>query len=205
MDLLRSAATGGTCICNGVWEPAALRLLAHHCEDVGAFCRDMCRALELGACRGTNMAIIGEPGCGKSMIFEPLDAIFTTMGKPEAKSSFPLSGVLDAHILLWHEYKHKDTIVLFEDLLALSVGERLEIRVPHQVNKSHRNSAPLFYTCNSFLHVARSCPEEMSRLNHAMDERFCSRHWTRPIPTEARIMKIPRCGRCLAKFVLVHR
>ena len=40
-------------------------------------------ALEVGAKRGKNIALIGEPGCGKSMMFEPFDEIFTVMGKRE--------------------------------------------------------------------------------------------------------------------------
>ena len=104
-------------------------------QDVPKFCQDVCLALDLGAKRGTNMAIIGPPGCGKSMLFESFDKILSVMGKPEAKSTFPLAGVLDAHALVWQEYKHKDSIVLFEDLLALTVGQRLEIRVPHRSNR----------------------------------------------------------------------
>ena len=127
LDILRRAATEGTCACSGVWGPAALRLLQHHGEDVAAFCQHVVRALDVGACRGVNMAIIGETGCGKSMIFESMDAIFAVMGKPEGKSTFPLAGVLEAQMMVWHEYKHKDSIVLFEDLLALTVGERFEV------------------------------------------------------------------------------
>ena len=77
-----------------------------------------------------------------------------------------------AHALLWHEYKHKDRIVLFEGLVAILCGERIDIRVLHKGNVSHRNTAPMFYTSNSRLRVIRDCPEEMPRLNQAMDERF---------------------------------
>ena len=100
MDLLRKAAQDGTCACGGVWMPGALKVLGHQGEDVQQFCQDMCRALQVGAKRGTNMAIIGEPGCGKSMVFESLDLIFEVHGKPDSKSTFPLAGVPDADLLL---------------------------------------------------------------------------------------------------------
>ena len=45
------------------------------------------------------MAVIGVPGAGKSMLFEPFDGIYTVMGKPENKSSFPLSGALNTQLL----------------------------------------------------------------------------------------------------------
>lgn len=205
MDLLRSAARDGSCTCQGVWAPGALQVLQHAGEDVPKFCQDMCRALELGACRGVNMAIIGEPGCGKSMLFEPLDLIFSVMGKPEGKSTFPLACVPEVHLLVWHEYAHKDSIVLFEDLLALTVGERVEIRQPHRKNLSHRNTAPMFLSCNSPLTVVREDVAVMTRLNQAMEERFCTRRWTRPIPLEARRADFPRCGRCCAGFFLMNR
>ena len=205
MDLLRRAASEMSCTCEGVWMPGARQVLENQGEDVGQFCRDVCRAFELGARRGVNMAIIGEPGCGKSMIFEPFDLIFVVMGKPEGKSSFPLGNVLDAQVLLWQEYKHKDSTVQFEDILAICAGERMEIRVPAKKNQSHRNTAPMFYTCNTELQVVREDPVEMSRLNGAMQERFCTRRWLNPIPMEKRRADFPRCGCCCAKFLLVNR
>jgi hypothetical protein len=205
MDLLRRAAAELPCECGGCWMEAARRLLDWHKEDVSKFCRDVCAALELGALRGVNMAIVGEPGCGKSMIYEPFDKIFKVMGKPEAKSTFPMANVVDAHVLLWQEYKHRDRIVLFEDLLALAVGERMELRIPHQKNKSHRNTAPLFFTSNSMLAVIREDPNEMQRLNTAMVERFNIRFWLRPIPMGSRVVDLAKCGRCCANFLLLHR
>jgi hypothetical protein len=205
MDLLRRAGAESQCVCQGAWASGARALLCHHGEDISRFCQDVCRALDMGACRGVNMAIVGEPGSGKSMIFEPLASIFIAMGKPESKSTFPLAGTLDAHILLWHEYKHKDSMILFEDLLALTVGEGLEIRVPHRKNVPHVNNAPLFYTSNSRLRVVRDDPDEMLRLNNAMDERFCMRLWRKPIPMESRVLNFPKCGRCCAQFLLMNR
>jgi len=205
MDLLRKAAAEGTCTCGGVWAPGAHKVLAHQGEDVIKFCQDVCRALEIGARRGTNMAIIGEPGCGKSMVFEPFDDIFHVMGKPDSKSTFPMSGIIDAHTLVWQEYYHKDKIVLFEDLLAVLAGERLEIRVPHRKNHSHRNTAPMFYSSNSLLAVRRDDPEQMQRLNTAMCERFIIRRWNVPIPFNCRQTDFPRCGRCCANFLLLNR
>ena len=205
MDLLRSAATEKVCQCGGIWIKGVLDILTHQGEDVGKFCQDVCRALEVGARRGTNMAIIGEPGCGKSVVFESMDLIFKAMGKPDAKSTFPLAGVLAAHVLVWQDYKHKDSIILFEDLLSLIVGERMEIRVPHRANVSHRNTAPMFFSSNSMLAVRRDDPADMQRLNTAITERFRLRVWTKPIPHAARMENFPRCGKCCANFLLMHR
>ena len=64
----------------------ALRVLQNNGEDVGHFCRDVCCALESEASRGTSIAIVGPPGCGKSILFEPLTGIFMLVGKPQGKS-----------------------------------------------------------------------------------------------------------------------
>ena len=45
-------------------------------EDLNGFCADVLCALEFGACGGTNMTVVGVPGSGKSMLFEPFDLIF---------------------------------------------------------------------------------------------------------------------------------
>jgi hypothetical protein len=205
MMLLRQAAAEKPCVCNGVWIPGVLWVLGVHGEDVGVFCRDVCRALEVGARRGTNIAIVGKPGCGKSMPFEPFDGILPVMGKPESKSSFPLAGALDARVLLWQDYKHSDSIVLFEDILSLVVGELMEIRTPCKKNIPFRNNSPFFFTSNSPLRVVREDPEQMCRLNEAMTERFCARTWTTPLPAAQRIADFPRCSRCCANFYLMYR
>ena len=205
MDLLRVAATEKVCMCAGRWIPGVINVLTYQEENVATFCQDVCRALEIGAKRGTNLAIIGEPGCGKSMVFESMDLIFKTMGKPDAKSTFPMAGVLDAALLVWQDYKHKDSIILFEDLLSLIAGERMEIRVPHRVNVSHRNVAPMFFSSNTLLSVRRDNPVDMIRLNAAMSERFRTRFWAKPIPHESRVEDFPRCGKCCANFLLMHR
>ena len=204
VDLMLQAARAHDCVCKGAWGFGALKVLGNNHEDVKEFARDVLRALDVGACRGTNMAIIGEPGCGKSMLFEPFDRIFKVMGKPEAKSSFPLAGAVGAHVLLWQDYKHKDTTVQFEDLLSLVVGERIDVRIPHQKNVSFRNGSPLFYTSNSLLHVKREDVAEAIRLNAAMDERFRVRLWRNPLPMSERVPNFPRCSRCCANFFLHH-
>lgn len=205
MELFRQAASKNPCECKGVWIPGVLWILGIQKEPVGAFCRDVCRALEVGARRGTNFAIVGEPGCGKSTPFEPFDGIFPVMGKPESKSSFPLAGALDARLLLWQDYKHNDNTVLFEDLLSFIVGEQVNIRVPCKKNVPFRNNSPLFLTSNSHLRVVREDPEAMRRLNEAAAERFCTRLWTVALPRAQRNPDFPKCSRCCANFFLMYR
>ena len=205
MELLRRAATENPCKCNAVWIPGVLWILSIQKENVGSFCKDVCRALEVGAGRGTNVAIIGEPGCGKSTPFEPFDDIFPVMGKPESKSSFPLANALDARVLLWQDYKHNDAKILFEDLLSFLVGEQLSVRRPCQKNVDFRNSSPLFFTSNSELSVVREDPEAMRRLCQAAAERFCTRRWQNPLPKAQRSTNFPKCGRCCANFYLMYR
>ena len=137
------------------------------------------------------------------MLFEPFDGIFTVMGKPQNNSSFALAGVLDAHVLLWQDWKHNDSTILFEDVLSLIVGERIDIRIPHAKNVSVRNSAPLFYTSNTPLSVGRRAEslEQLIRLNRAMAERFCTRVWRIPLPMADRLTQLPRCSRCCANFI----
>ena len=205
MELLRRAAVGSPCTCDGAWIPGAKWVLQNNHEDIAVFCKDVCRALEVGARRGTNMALVGAPGSGKSMLFEPFDGIYKVMGKPQSGSSFPLAGAIGATVLVWQDWKHDDKTVAFEDLLSFFVGELVDIRVPHQRNVSYRNTSPLFYTSNSSLQVARQDTVLMGRLNSAMAERFTTRVWRNPLPMHARVADFPRCSRCCAAFYLMHR
>ena len=47
--------------------------------------------------------------------------------------------------------------------------------------------------------------EKMLILNQAMQERFVTRRWTRPLPLEGRVPTFPRCARCFARFVCEHK
>ena len=205
MDMLRRASADMACVCRGTWIPGAKRVLENNNEDVALFCRDVCRALEHGATRGTNIAVIGAPGCGKSMLFEPFVGIFDVAGKPQSRSSFPLSGILDASLLLWQDFKHDDRTIVFEDLLNLLVGELLSIRVPHQRNVNFQNKSPMFFTSNSPLAVVRQDPVTTQFLNGAMQERFCTRVWSNPLPAAERVSNFPKCSRCCATFYLQYR
>ena len=201
MQTLR-AATEHPCTCSGVWIPGASFVLHNNGESVPDFCSDVARALIVGARRGVNLAIVGGPGMGKSMLFESLDEIFVVAGKPERDNSFPLASVLGADVLLWQEFCWEKKICAFEDLLSLLVGERLGIRVPGARPVSHRNRAPMFYTARRPLSMVSRDVSEMTDFNNAMAERFKTRFWTRPLPRAGRVPDFPRCGHCFAKFIL---
>ena len=79
---LRDVAAGA-CTCGGVWASGVTFVLQYQGEDVPRFCHDVLRALTVGAARGVNMAVVDPPGCGKSTVFEALNLIFNTSGKPE--------------------------------------------------------------------------------------------------------------------------
>ena len=198
---LRTAA-GAPCTCGGVWEKGVSFILRHQDEDVGTFCSDVLRALALGPCRGVNLAIIGPPGCGKSTVFEALDTIYAVCGKPQRDSTFPFNGVMEAEVLLWQEFAWESTICAFEDLLSLMVGEKFGIRVPGKKTVQHRNTAPMFYTAWEPLTYRSRDARKMMAYKAAMDERFNTRIWSRPLPSQGRVPRYPQCGRCFACFVL---
>ena len=202
MQRFQAAAQNLACKCEGLWAPGAHRVLTLNSESVPEFGHDVCTALALGAKRGTNLAIIGPPGCGKSMLFESMDQVFRVCGKPERDNSFPLSGILDADILVWHEFVYNKKAMSFEDLLSVLVGELVGVRVPGARPVQHRNKAPLFYTARRALQYHSMDMGEVADYNQAVAERFKTRRWSVPLPLAERRPDFPACGRCAAKFYL---
>ena len=145
-DKLRTCASDATCGCGGDWKEGAALVLRNNAEDMPRFGRDVCRALTLGAKRGVHMAIIGEPGCGKSMLFEPMEDIYETMPAPESGSTFPLSGLIGAEVALWQDFEYEAKTLNFQDMLRLLVGEKIGVRSPGTKNIRYKNTAPGFYT-----------------------------------------------------------
>ena len=204
MAKLRQFASSEPCICQGIWKAGAAFVLVNNGEDTKLFGRDVCRALALGAKRGMNMAIVGEPGSGKSMILQPLESIFRSMPPPEDGSTFPLSGVLDAEIMLWQDFEYNPGTLNYMDLLRLLVGEKVGVRIPGEKNRSFNNTAPLFYSALEKIspsHRAISAAA-FQRKSIAMAERFTIREWSRPLPMERRVPDFPHCPSCFAAFVL---
>ena len=200
---LRRAA-GFACTCDGLWIPGAIRILNLNGDSAIEFGHDVHVALALGAKRGANMALIGPPGIGKSMLFEPLDDIYKACGKPQRDCTFPFADVIDADILLWQEFKYTLKVCAWEDLLNLLCGEKFGIRQPNSKPIQHRNKAPMFYTARTQLTMRSSDLVEMAEYNTAMSERFKLRVWSKPLPMAERRKDFPRCACCFAKFVLEH-
>ena len=76
IEKLRDCALSRQCTCGGVWKAGAALVLQDDPEDTALVGRDVCCALAVGARRGVHMGIVGVPGCGKSMLFQPLEDIF---------------------------------------------------------------------------------------------------------------------------------
>ena len=203
---LRECAASRSCICDGTWKAGAAFVLENNGEDVRRFGRYICRALAIGAKRGANIAVIGVPGSGKSTILQPLESIFHTLPPPQEGSTFPLSGLPDAEILLWQDFEFHPGTMSFMDMLRLLVGERVGIRIPGQQNVSFNNKAPLFYSALQKIappgQPARRASMEYQRKVQAMDERFTIRNWAIPLPLNRRVPDFPQCAKCFASFVL---
>ena len=197
---LEAAARSLPCVCSGTWAPGALLVLRNNGVCHMQFSANVVRALRLGAVRGANIQIVGPPGLGKSMLFEPFERIFTVFGKPARDNPYCFGELPGADVLLWQDFKYSPRIVLFEDLLSMMVGESMEFRVFRKGTVKHRNNAPLFVTALKLLHVQREDAQETAELNQAMDERFTIYNWNVPLPMHQRIMNFPKCGCCCARF-----
>ena len=84
-------------------------------------------------------------GCGKSTLLEPFEKIFVSLEKPQVGSTFALSELTNADIILWQDYEHDEKMLRISDLCSLLAGESVGIRKPGKVNTKHRNKAPCFY------------------------------------------------------------
>ena len=118
------------------------------------------------------MACIGRGGCGKSTLLEPLECIYNCAPKPQRGSTFPLTAVVGADVLLWQDYCHSENTVAFSDLLGMLTGESIGIRVPQKANVKHRNTAPLFYSGRCEIQCSLRDASEAVRNNEMMSERF---------------------------------
>ena len=64
LDKLMRASREAPCKWAGQWQPGAALVLQNQFFPIGVFCRQFLWALELGAARGVNMALVCRGGCG---------------------------------------------------------------------------------------------------------------------------------------------
>ena len=133
-----------------------------------------------------------------------MDLIYEVSGKPQRESSFPFAGVLDAEVLLWQEFTWSPQMCAFQDLLSLMAGEKFGIREPGKKPRQFRNASPMFYTAWEPLTFRGKDPLMMETYNQAMGERFNTRSWARPLPTDGRLRKFPQCACCFSRFILAN-
>ena len=134
--------------------------------------------------------MVGPPGCGKSTLFEGLSLIYTAGAKPERENRFPLSSILEADVLLWQEFSWAQKMCAFEDLLQVTAGEQLAIRVPCAKPVQHRNTAPMFYTAWVPISISCSDVRKMTCLDQAMAERFRTRMWSQGFATRGQFAEV---------------
>ena len=205
LDKMADVAESSPCVCGGAWQRGAVDVLRRNRIDPAEFARAIHRALEHGARRSTNVACVGEGGCGKSSLLEALESIFNCAPKLEEGSTFPFASLLDGDVMLWQDYEHDEQTVRFTDLLSWFVGESVGVRLPGRANKKVRNQAPCFYTGHTLLEVRpghRHSPAQVRKLNSMMAERFTVFHFTQPVPPAERVVDWKHCGRCAAAFYL---
>ena len=93
LDKLMRASREAPCKCAGQWQPGAALVLQNQRIPIADFCCQFLWALGLGAARGVIIALVGRGGCGKSMLFEPLELIFTCASKPQkGNTKFSIGG-----------------------------------------------------------------------------------------------------------------
>ena len=202
LDKLRRAAADVACVCGGLWQTGALRILSLNEIDPDEFCVAVCRALRIGARRGVNLGCVGAAGCGKSTLLEPFEFIFNTLGKPQKGSTFPLGNLPGCDLVLWQDYEHDEDTLCFTDLLSLFVGESVELRTPGELNQKHRNKAPLFYSGRVPLRCTRRDKAAETVLNGMMEERFATFEFAVPLPKRERKADWTHCAKCCASFYL---
>jgi len=207
VEKLGKASENLPCTCGGRWAPGAVKILERNQISVKGFSMTVLRALRMGAVRGANVACVGEGGCGKSSLLEPFEHIFDCAGKPERGSTFPLASCADHEVLLWQDYEHDEATVRFSDLLSFFLGESVGVRRPGALNTKLRNRAPCFYSGRSHMKLLpslRHSRPECEEYNEMMAERFATFRFFAPIPWAERVMDFPSCGRCAAKFYILH-
>jgi len=202
MAKLKRAAAQLPCLCGQVWIPGAVEILEANGIPQADFRAAVTKALTIGARRGCNVACIGEPGCGKSALLEPLEHIFKAAAKPQAGSTFPFASFVSCDVLLWQDFEHSEATMRFTDLLAFFVGESLDVRRPGQLSQKFRNTAPTFYTGRTPIRAAGHNHEAACVLDRMMDERFHVFTFWRPLPASIRKADWVHCGKCAAEFYL---
>ena len=81
----------------------------------------------------------------------------------ESGSTCPLSGLLDAEVVLWQDFEYEAKKINCQDLLRLLVGEKVGVRSPGSVNIQHKNTTPVFYSAMQKIKTHTGSKETVER------------------------------------------
>ena len=207
MDTIQNTA-GGPCVegCNGRWLQLALATLRKNGVNQHDFAVALYQALEKGRGKHRNVMIIGPYDSGKTFILNPLKKVFKNTFENPSSSRFAWIGADTASVIFLNDYRWSPQQISWSDLLRL-LEEDMICHLPAPMNHFAREitvhkDVAIFATSDREIKLYNKGGEVVKRETDMMRARWKLFEFTYSIPLADQI-KVPPCGACFSKLVMI--
>ena len=173
------------------------------------------RLLRDGRRKFRNLFVIGEEGCGKSFLFDPLEELFKAMTTPASKYGW--ADAADSEVIYLNDFRYGPGnagsdgtgLIEWDTLLRLLDGSSVKLKRPRNVYSSdvelkRTNTIPIFGNGSKFIESIAPSLEDRVREQTMMNARFIIIRLTHRVPQEQRVDCEP-CPSCFSRLVLLGK
>lgn len=192
----------------------ALQILSWNGIPKEDFASDIRKLILEGRRKGNNLFLVGDEGCGKSFLFDPLEVIFKVLNTPASKYGWADIVTEELDVVYLNDFRWGPNnvgpdgtgIVEWDVLLRLLEGATVKLkRARNQYATDatvlRSNTIPIFGNGSEFIEsisfgLAKQREQEM------MNQRWKIYYLRHRIPNELRVHIAP-CGACFARLTLL--
>jgi hypothetical protein len=221
-DTVRLAAERLPCICEGQWAQMTEEMLATQVEagqrcnvdaeelpHAGEVRLAICRALQRGGEKFTNLFFLWPPNAAKTHVVAPLVTIFgkDSFRRPIGKSNFPMMNIHEKKVCVLEDLRIGTFGLSFDAYLVWWEGLPLPVPMPQNQckgPKDYTDAAPIFATGGEKLRIPLREALELGldpvRQNDMMDATWRYFQFSHAYTKETRVLVKP-CGQCFARWL----
>ena len=193
----------------------AIDLLEKNGANPIEFGRCVYRLLRDGRKKFRNLFLVGNEGCGKSFLFDPLESLFKVMTTPATKYGW--ADAAEVEVIYLNDFRYGPgnvgpdgtCLIEWDTLLRLTDGSSVNLKRPRNMFASDveikkTNTVPIFANGPSFIENIAYGMDARVKEQAMMDSRFTVIDLNYRVPPDDRIDCEP-CTACFARLALLGK
>ena len=205
LDILITAKTEGTCVCEGMWLKCAKEVLSLNEIPQQEFSKAVFDNLRLGRGKFRNIILVGETNRAKTFLLKPLEKIYKNfLFENPATHKYGWGGCEKKSVFLLQDFRWSADLITWKDFLLLLEGEKVKLPAPRNFFRDDvviSSDVAIFATGIDEIKFRGPYNARDAREDAMMKSRWRVFKLTHEFKEKDQI-KVEPCGFCFANLVL---